>query len=445
MGVLNVDDSLATHASLLCELVETPAPLAPQLCHRMTECYEVRGGYWLRGSHPSQRTPLHPCYTVPYGALYEIGHHRGLLGRAPEGHIMPTCLRTRASITILAAATALTSLTACGGSHDTAKAPSGGVAASHEDNAPDLPGTALFTFMSAKEIPASISTATVPGLNSTTVDVYSSKPTTGTFPEATDNGQKHSAPKGKSLVAYGAKLNVGVTAPSGQGYTLSVLADGKPVHSENISQSDVTDGKGFLTAVPDNAKITVRLSGDKGQQNVPAGSTTRDDATSNGLPVSAKVNLPIASATQCDASGEATAPTKTVACANLSFTWTDHTNSLGWAPPGKAWLTLHAARTWVPTRTSDEGSLMGESYGYVAPNDLKITNARLGKDAADDKDQDGVTSLNMAFPTAANNPATTITADVSWRNVGNLARPGSGTLTLTGRTATPVKYGPPFH
>lgn len=358
---------------------------------------------------------------------------------------MRTRRRTRASITTLAAVTALTSLTACGGSDGTAKAPSGGVAASHQDNAPDLADTALFTFMSTEQIPASISTAIVPGLNSTTVDVYSSKPTTGTFPEATDNGQKHSAPKDQALVAYGAKLHVGVTAPSGQGYTLSVLADGKPVHSENISQGDVTDGKGFLTAVPDNAKITVRLTGDKGQQNVAAGSTARDDATSNGLPVSAMVNLPIASATQCDGSGEATATTKTVACANLSFTWTDHTDSLGWAPPGKAWLTLHAGRTWVPTRTSDEGSLIGESYGYVAPNDLTITNARLGEDAAKDKEQNGVTSLNMAFPTTANNPATTITADMSWRNVGNLARPGSATLTLTGRTATPVKYGPPFH
>ena len=356
---------------------------------------------------------------------------------------MPIRLRTRASITTLAAVAALTSLAACGGSDDSAEAPSGGVAASHQDNAPDLADTALFTFMSAKEIPAGISTATVPGLNSTTVDVYSSKPATGTFPEATDNGQKHSAPKGKALVAYGVKLREGSSADSSAGYTLSVLADGKPVHSENIDQNGVTDGKGFLTAVPDNAKITVRLTGDEGQQDVAAGSTTRDDATSNGLPVSAKVNLPIASATSCDTPEQATASTKTVACANLSFTWTDHTDSVGWAPPGKAWLTFHSARTSVPLRTSDEGSLMGEGYGYVDVDDVIVSNARLGKDAA--KSQTGIASLNLIFPTTANNPATTITADVSWTGSRGRAQPGSGKLTLTGRSATPVKYGPPFH
>lgn len=354
---------------------------------------------------------------------------------------MRSLLRVRASTATVVTVTALTALSACGGGGD--KTPDGGTVASRDDNAPNLNGTALFTFMSGDVLPEGIVTATVPGLNSTTVDVMSSKPTVGTFPGATDIGTQHSSPEGKALVAYGVKLHDATQLPSGKDYTLSLIADDKTVHSEPVSSDAISDGKGFLTAVPADAKITVRLSADNGQQNVTAGTTTRDDKTSNGLPLTAKVNLPVASAKSCDAPAKASESSKALACHGLSYTWTDHSEDFGWAPPGKAWLTVHASSTYAPIKSADDGNFLGEpGWGYGTLSTLDLSNTRLGENPL--KWQNGLETLNLIFPLSKDAKASTITGTASWTDGRARGISGTGTVTITGRTTTPVKYSPPF-
>ena len=334
---------------------------------------------------------------------------------------------------LLFALSATLTVSACGGSSSHG-AKSEGVSGGTTLTASSI---ALPKVTNTAQAPEGMALATVPDLDNSIVNVFTSKPSDGALPVTAADGKTYAAPDGKALIAVGWAVP-GTTAAGyamNTTHTISVIAGGKTLATKTLDRNAYNDGGGWILAIPKpDGDVTVRISADGGQQNIPAGTTARDNATSNGLAAGANINAPVAARTSCDATDPTDA---TAACSQVLYTLTDHDPNYGWAKPGHAFLKVTVPDVKV---LSTRMNGLFESHGDRVPDSASapiFTNQKLdGKTAlvnthADDSSQ---TSTVNVFDITPTSKPSKFTADVAWDSVLNFGDPGSkhATISVTG-------------
>lgn len=356
---------------------------------------------------------------------------------------MPSYPLPRTTLALTASLSAVLALSACGGGSSSSSRPSASNATSAAVNktAPtlksgDLP-LAVDLSDTTKAAPAPFVSATVPAPMGSLFSLITTKPLTGTLPINTTDGKPRTSADGDTLVGYGWKENSGGITGYTKTVTVTLLVDGKPLVSHTITTSDdqnhaLNAGGAWVAAVPDSAKtITERMTFDNGQQVVPAGSTKRDDAVSNGIDPTTKLNVPIA-APNATCTG-----TNNTSC-GLTAAWDDDDDSRGWAPPGKTWLTLQGNINQSSTSQNAFGQNQTSTQSVGA---VTVKDAKLGTISPTPGPGTGDNSFSETFLVPAGSPNTNFSMDASWldNGVGN-SSPGNAHLTSHATAAYPLAY-----
>lgn len=326
---------------------------------------------------------------------------------------------------------------------------------------PSAPVLAAGKIVNVTQEFATAHTTQVPGPAGSILNVMVAAPTTGTSEVAAEDGKKYSAPEGYALTvvrlrpSWGGPTIRATGRPAIDAYTkpmtVTVKAGNQNVPVATLTGQGVAGGGAWLVPIPNKGQdAAVVVATDGGQQVVDIATGQRDEKTSNGVAVTARVTAPVTSATACDA-GEAP---KTGLPANVTVSgpvtcnggWfvTDHIDGAGWAPVGGYLLAYQGGFTAPKVTYTKDSSLLG-SDDYPMTSGLTVASNPAGPPVAHQTTVpiDGTT---VVFKVAPGQTVQKVSMNVTWRarqvlNGGNgfpqeLTLTAPASLTAANSTAT---------